>query len=80
MKNSKGQSFKIIRKNGKRYMTHVSKKDLFTRLHETVREWLSVLKTLSRRIQALWTGNSEQDYVALSSGTLHGGMRIGRRP
>ena len=79
MRKNKTQTFTIIRKNGKQYMTQMSRKGALELLTSLVTEWIAFLRTAGSRMHALWNGNGGKSYVALSSGRLHGGMQMGRR-
>ena len=79
MRKNTAQTFTIIRKNGKQYMSQMSNKNGVQRLTGLVKELVAWIRSAVRRMQALWSGNSGKHYVALSSGRLHGGMQMGRR-
>lgn len=79
MRKNGTQSFTVIRKNGKRYMTEVSNKKLFARLLDMLVEVAAFWKSFVRDLPLFKRGVGGKHYVALSSNRLRGGMQMGRR-
>ena len=60
-------------------MTNVSESKRMGSLPELFRSALAYLRAVVKRLQTVLTGTGGKEYVALSSGRLQGGMRVGRR-